>query len=144
MICTRFKPCRLAIVSVTLGIWQYNWKLIYSALPYRVNMNLGIISMELPSTPRRGICKGFIIILLAILIYAYLSYGTLSVSGDPYFSLRLVFFLPFNMAITGVFLWRGIKALVVKKIQHVSVLNISLWAILFVILVSYVASMILI
>jgi len=90
-------------------------------------------------TPKRGILKGVIIILFAILVWMYCSLGLVEMYRWGLYAFLGGLWFP--VAVTGLCLWRGIKAIVVRKKQHVSILNISLWAVLLAGLFSLMAWM---
>jgi len=94
---------------------------------------------RLTPTPKRGVLKGIIIILFAILIYFLMSWGnigrllTASSYGD-----RLTVILPIFVT-TGFLLWQGIRAIVKRNKEYVSAANITIWAVLFVGLLGFMA-----
>ena len=102
------------------------------------------------ATPRWGIFKGFIIILIGLMMAAYSAVSTLDLAEttNPLTfekTINIGFLaggIIWTIGIFGIFLWRGIKAFVDHDKKRVTGLNLGLWLVLFCIMVIATLSLI--
>jgi hypothetical protein len=90
------------------------------------------------ATPKLGIVKGIIIILLGVMWLNNMSYGSLLGYQDTGSRVMLSAGIVWGLIIFGLCLWRGIVAIRDRKIKRVTYLNFGVWTGFFVLTLAYV------
>jgi hypothetical protein len=98
---------------------------------------VGDMNDKIVATPKLGILKGILIILLGLMWLNNYSYGAISLSQEHSDRSWLVSAWP-GWVILGLCLWRGILAILQRNKKRVTTLNIGFWAVLFVLTLAYV------
>lgn len=95
------------------------------------------MNTEIAATPKLGIFKGIIIILLGLMWLNNYSYGAISLSREHGDRIWLVGVWP-GWVILTLCLWRGIVAILQRKKKRVTAINIGIWTVLFLLTSAYV------
>jgi hypothetical protein len=95
-------------------------------------------SEQMVATPKLGIAKGIIIILLGVMWLNNMSYGALLGYQDTGNRGMLLAGVGWALVIFGVCLWRGIVAIRERKVKRVTYLNFGVWTGFFVLTLAYV------
>lgn len=95
-------------------------------------------SEQTVATPRLGIGKGVIAILIGVMWLNNMSYGALLGYQDTGSRGMLVSGVIWAWVIFGLCLWRGIVAIRKRKMEKVTYLNFGVWAGFFILTLAYV------
>ena len=93
---------------------------------------------QIVATPKLGIVKGIIIMVLGVMWLNNYSLGALLGYQDTGSKGMLLGGVIWGWVIFGLCLWRGIVAIYKRKVKRVTSFNMGIWAFLFIITSAYV------